>query len=104
MRTDWLIWQRIHKKRKADIAFSGSRAAKIRGHIARLQDKNTPRTLSWLGVKYVIVHLEDMKRSETLDIVGELPDFGKQRGLRSVKTFEDAKVYEVTAKPLEPVF
>jgi len=102
VRTDWLVWQRIHKKRKFEGAFHGAYAGKFRKHISKLQDGNTPRILSWLGVKYAIVHIEDMKKSETVNIVGILPDFGKQRGLKLVEKFEDALVYEVKAKPLKP--
>jgi hypothetical protein len=101
LRTDWLIWQRIHKKRKVDGALPGTRAEELRSHILKLQDRNTPSFLCWVGVKYVLVHREGMKRSEALDIVGQIPDFDKQRGLKLIEQFGDIVIYEVTAKPLK---
>jgi len=101
MHTGWLIWQRIHKKRKIDGAFTGSKAGKIRKYILRLQDRDTPRILAWLGVKYAIVHKNDMLKSESLDVIGILPDFDRQKGLELIGEFKDIEVYEVTAKPLE---
>jgi len=103
-RGDWLIWQRIHGKRTADVAPHGSYSSRFRKDIFKLQDANTPGILKWLGVKYAIVHLDDMKESESLDIVGILPNFNKQEGLKLVKRFKESniEIYEVTAKPINP--
>ena len=45
-----------------------------------------------------------MKESESLDIVGILPNFNKQEGLKLVKRFKESniEIYEVTAKPINP--
>jgi hypothetical protein len=102
IRSDRLIWQRLHQKGTVDGAFPGSRAAPFKKHILRLQDRKTPRILRWLGVKYVLVHTEEMEKSETLDIVGVVPDFARHPGLSLVKKFDAVDVYEVTARPLQP--
>jgi len=98
----YLFFQRVHGKPLVNGAVEGTDAYAIKQKILKLEDPLTPNILSWLSVKYIVLHPEEMKKSETLDIIGVLPDFGKKKGLRLIRKFDDAEIYEVTARPVKP--
>ncbi|MFH1202701.1 MAG: hypothetical protein V1674_07485 [Candidatus Omnitrophota bacterium] len=99
---DYLLYQRIHQKRLINGAVPGTYAFKIRDKILRITDPGVPSALSWLGVKYVILHLEVYKSGMdrlASDVIGEVPDLKKFNGFKLVRQFKDTEVYEITAKP-----
>ena len=100
----YLFYQRIHRKKMINGAWIGTPAYKFKQKIRRIQDPQTPGILSYLEAKYVIIHKDELLKSEDLDIIGVMPDLSKQSGLRVVTRFEDVDVYEVIAKPIKPKF
>ncbi len=99
---EYLFWQRIHQKRLVNGAQPGTYADKVRKEIVDILKPETPGILSYLGAKYVIFHPDKYLKSEDVPVIGEVPDVSKQGGLKLVKTFEEARVYEVIARPQRP--
>ncbi len=99
---EYLFWQRIHQKRLVNGALPGTHADKVRKEIVDILDPKTPGILKHLGAKYVIFHPEKYATSNEVAIIGEIPDIKKQPGLRLIKSFPEAEVYEVMAPPIEP--
>ena len=99
---EYLFWQRIHQKRLVNGALSGTYADKVRKEIVDILKPETLGILSYLGAKYVILHPEKYLKSEDVPVIGEVPDVSKQKGLRLIKTFEEAQIYEVVARPQRP--
>lgn len=100
--SDCLFYQRMHKKRLINGALPGSHADKVRKSVTNILDPKTPGVLNYLGAKYVIFHPERHLRSEDVEIIGAVPDISKQKGLRLIKDFEEARVYKIVAEPIEP--
>ncbi len=96
----YLFYQRIHQKRLINGALPGSQADRIHKRVINILDPETPGILRHLGAKYVIFHPEEYLKSEGIEIIGELPDFSQQKGLKLVRTFDDAQVYAITAEPI----
>ncbi len=99
---EYLFWQRIHQKRLVNGALPGTYADEVRKEIVDILKPETPGILRYLGAKYIIFHPDKYLESEDVPVIGEVPDVSKQKGLRLVKTFADAQVYEVIAEPLRP--
>ncbi len=99
---EYLFWQRIHQKRLVNGAQPGTYADEVRKEIVDILKPKTPGILSYLGARYVIFHPDKYLKSEDVPVIGEVPDVGKQKGLKLVKTFEEARVYEVIAEPIKP--
>ncbi|MBA7669060.1 hypothetical protein ES703_77187 [subsurface metagenome] len=99
---EYLFWQRIHQKRMVNGALPGTYADEVRKEIVDILKPETPGILKYLGARYVILHPDKYLKSEDVPVIGEVPDVSKQRGLRLIKTFEEARVYEVIAGPLKP--
>ncbi|GAH54652.1 unnamed protein product, partial [marine sediment metagenome] len=99
---EYLFWQRIHQKRLVNGALPGTHADKVRKEIVDILDPKTPGILKHLGTKYVIFHPGKYAQSDEVKIIGEIPDVQKQLGLRRVKSFPGARVYEVIAPPIKP--
>lgn len=89
---EYLFYQRIHGKRLFNGADAGTRADQIRQEIEDISRPEAPGTLSYLKVKYVIVHY------------GSYPKAGRPRvnnsGLKPIKQIGDTVVYLVTARPI----
>ena len=100
---EYLFWQRIHQRRLVNGAQSGTYADEVRKEIVDILKPETPGILSYLGTKYVILHPDKYLKSEDVPVIGEVPDVGKQKGLKLIKTFKKAQVYEIIAEPMEPV-
>jgi len=88
--------QTIHGKRIANGALVGAPAFQIKEKLLRLEDPATVDLLAALGVRYILVHREEMRRSSSLDVIGALPDFGGMRGLRHLNRYGDIDLYELT--------
>lgn len=92
---DYLFYQRVHEKKMVNAINSDdeviNRASSYLGNVA---DPNVPPILSYLGVKYVIVHTDLYRGNE-----GGIPRIRSGQGLVFVKSFPGALVYEVKAKP-----
>ncbi len=102
---DYLFYQRVHQKRLINGAWQGTYAFKVRQKIVNILDPQTPGILSYLGAKYVLVHLDkylDAREGQGVDIIGEVPDLSRQLGLKLLKKFDNVEVYKVKAKPIEP--
>jgi len=97
---EYLFWQRIHRKRLINGAFSGALKSETKGSIANISDSKTPGILSQLGVRYVILHPEKYLESKEVEIIGLIPDLEKEPSPRLVKTFPKARVYEIPPKGL----
>jgi hypothetical protein len=99
---DYLFYQRIHQKKIVNGAIPGTEACKVIQKTAKITDVDTPHLLKDLGVKYAIVHLARYKEGndeKAVDVVGEIPDLSKMRGLRLVEKFDDDEVYEIVTNP-----
>jgi len=99
---EYFFWQRIHQKRLVNGAQPGTYADEVRKEIVDILKPETPGILKHLGARYVILHPDKYLKSEDVPVIGEVPDVSKQRGLKLVKTFEEAQVYEVIAEPVKP--
>lgn len=99
---DYLLYQRCHQKAIVNGAKPGTYAYEIKKKITRITDADTPRILSALGAKYVILHLGEYlqgNNKEAVDIVGEIPDLTKSEGLRFINKFEQDELYEIVVLP-----
>lgn len=89
---EYLFYQRIHGKRLFNGADAGTRAEQIRQEIEDISRPEAPGILSYLKVKYVIVHY------------GSYPKGGRPRvsssGLKPIKQMGETVVYVVTARPI----
>jgi hypothetical protein len=97
---DYLLYQRIHKKRLLDGAKPGTEADSIKQKLFKITDPGVSEVLKGLGVKYVILHLKRYKdgtNKRAVDVVGEIPDLSRTEALRLVKEFGEDVVYEVVA-------
>ncbi|MBU4310605.1 hypothetical protein KKD34_03385 [bacterium] len=99
---EYFFWQRIHQKRLVNGALSGTYADKVSKEIVDILKPKTPGILKYLGAKYVIFHPDKYLESEDVPVIGEVPDVSRQRGLKLVKTFKKARVYEIVAEPVRP--
>lgn len=99
---EYLFWQRIHQKKLVNGARPGTYADQVRKKIVDILKPETPGILKYLGAKYVILHPAKYLESEDAPVIGEVPDISKQKGLKLVKAFDDARVYTITAEPIEP--
>ncbi len=99
---EYFFWQRIHQKRLVNGAQPGTYADEVRKEIIDILKPETPGILKYLGTRYIIFHPDKYLKSEDVPVIGEVPDVSKQRGLKLIKTFEDAGVYEVVVEPIKP--
>jgi hypothetical protein len=99
---EYLFWQRIHQKRLVNGALPHTYADEVRKEIVDILRPETPGVLKYLGAKYVILHPDKYLKSEDVPVIGEVPDVSKQKGLKLIRTFEEARVYEVIAEPVRP--
>jgi hypothetical protein len=88
----YMFYQRIHRKKLAD----PSQIPPIDGkdYLYNLLRPGVSNVLSYLGVKYVIVHTNEYRGEG-----GSVVTLTEEHGLRLAKTFPDTLVYEVAAKP-----
>ncbi|MEI6631164.1 MAG: hypothetical protein WCL25_00940 [bacterium] len=112
------FYQTRHEKRIINGTIPGTYANAIAMKIARLSEADTAGNLSWLGVKYVLVHREGYLNTELAEDAEELSkipnntmlklvkSFSPEQGLKDGSFFTQAQgqidIYEVRAAPLEP--
>ena len=97
--SEYLFYQRIHKKRLANGAVVGSNADKTRQNLVELEDSDIAVKLRKLGVKYIIVHRNIYKE-------GMIPDkmkryYGGPNAEISKIKYNYGKVPEITASGLK---
>lgn len=59
--------------------------------------------MKFIGVKYVILHLNRYRSGEdkdAVDIIGEIPDLKNNPDFKLAIEFPDEQVFEVIAKPI----
>ncbi len=94
---DYMFNQRIHSKRLVNGASPYSKAEEWRILLSDISDPGVPALLSYLKVKYVIFHPDKYRvKKEKIPNVAE-------SGLKPVETFNNIRVYEVTAEPAKLV-
>ena len=101
---DYLLYQRVHQKAILNGARPATKAYTIKKKIAKIVDPKAPQILKGLGIKYVVIHLNEYRQGnseEAVDVIGEIPDFSKLKGLKLVKQFGEDEVYEIIAKELK---
>lgn len=100
---DYLFYQRIHQKRIINGAKPGTKASLIKQGIFKIADSKTPQILSSLGVKYVILHLDRYREGtnkKAVEIIGDVPNLSRAKGLKLVKKFGVTEIYEVVSEPI----
>ncbi|MDD5005782.1 MAG: hypothetical protein PHS93_04685 [Candidatus Omnitrophica bacterium] len=97
---DNILYQRFHRKAIIEGSEPGTLGSEIKKSILRITDPATPKILSALGVKYVILHLNDYlagNNKEAIDVVGETPDLSKSKDFKFINKFDNDEVYEIVA-------
>jgi len=101
MEYDYIFYQRIHQRPLINGASIGTKGYKIKEKIIDLKSPTTAGILRYLGAKYVIVHLDKYKGYKFAEVIGEAPDFTRQKGLKLIKKFDNTEIYEIIAEPIE---
>jgi len=112
------FFQTKHEKKMINGTIPGTQPNQIAKAIARLSDSKTAETLSWMKVKYVLVHKEEYLKTELIEDKNELDKIPQNKGLKLMISFPlqecpqtdtvcvrktgPIDVYEVTASPVEP--
>ena len=70
----------------------------------RLTAPKTSGLLSWMGVSYVLVHIDAYERSNDVEFVNERRKIVARdiNGLKFIKQMGDVDVYRVVAEPVVP--
>ena len=88
--SDWLFWQRVHRKRLFNGAPVGSLPDAVRSGLEGIADPVTVPALAALGVRYVVVNRA---------AYGESPPPLRIKGLKRIGGDAGQVVYQVTARP-----
>lgn len=112
------FYQTEHEKRIVNGTIPGTFANRIAEAITRLSEPRTAESLKWMGVKYVLVHTEDYKKTGLIEWREELNKIPQNPGLKFVKSFPSQNcprkdimcvretgpvdVYEVVAQSVKP--
>lgn len=96
------FYQTKHHKKMINGTVPGTIANRISCSLLDIGDYKTAGGLRWLGVKYVLVHLNSYRANENVQARKTLENVGKNKGLQLVKATADIDVYEVIAKPVSP--
>jgi len=96
--------QTIHEKKIINGTIPGTHANAVTRTIWKLSDPATAGVLSWMGVKYVLVHSGSYEASNDAELLNELDKIraGGMKGLKFIRDFDNIDVYEVVAKPVRP--
>ncbi|MFH1848400.1 MAG: hypothetical protein ABH825_04200, partial [Candidatus Omnitrophota bacterium] len=91
--------QTIHEKKMINGATPGTNGGRLLNMVSRLSSPDTAGTLSWAGVKYVIVHRGPYDNIAEPEMSGELRMIGGRRirGLEFMGDFDGVDVYKVNA-------
>lgn len=98
----YLFSQRYHRKRLINGIIPGSEASAVWKKIVDVNAEQTAGILRFLGAKYLVVHEDKYSNYEGGVILGQVPDLSSNTGYALVKDFGDKKVYEITAKAIDP--
>lgn len=98
----YMYYQTIHNKSLINGTTPGTFANTVAQKNTKLSELPTAAKLKFMGAKYAIVHINDYESSGSKEDLDELNRIRKNRGLKLVKEFDDALVYEIIAKPKEP--
>jgi len=112
------FYQTEHEKKIINGSIPGTRANRIAKAITKLSELRTAQVLSWLGVRYVIVHRDDYLNTELIEDRDELNTINHNPGLKFLKSFSSQRcgpaemirtqeagpidVYKVSAGALDP--
>lgn len=88
----YLFYQRIHKRKMVNGAPEGSIGDAFRRECMDITKLKTLRLLAYLGAKYIIVHKDGYRKDE-------LDKIRAGGGVKLIKDFEDASVFELTVLP-----
>jgi len=96
--------QTIHQKRMINGSNPGTHANKVANSIWKLSEPKNVEALSWMEVKYVLVHLDIYEKSNDIETLDEVKKLRTRRikNLRFIKSFDSVDVYEITAEPKKP--
>jgi hypothetical protein len=96
--------QTIHEKKIINGTIPGTYANEVAKAIWKLSEPRTVGILSWMKVKYALVHKNAYESNNDINLLDELEKLKAKKieGLRFIRNFEDVDVYEVTARPMEP--
>ncbi|MCG2711488.1 MAG: DUF3108 domain-containing protein [Candidatus Omnitrophica bacterium] len=98
----YLFCQRYHGKRLVNGVILGAESESIRKKIVDLNADKTPGILKFLGVKYLVLHEDKYSNYEGGMILGQIPDLKSNRGYVLAADFGNKKIYEITAKAVDP--
>lgn len=91
--SEYLFYQRIHKKRLINGAVGDIRAEEFRQKVLDISNADTPKILSQKKVKYVVVHNEKFQPPDRPNINSPV--------LEKTKQFGDTVIYKIENKPAE---
>jgi hypothetical protein len=100
---DYGFNQRYHLKKMINGAIPGAPGWELKKKIAKISSSETAGILKFIGVKYVILHLNRYRSGEdkdAVDIIGEIPDLKNNPDFKLAIEFPDEQVFEVIAKPI----
>lgn len=97
--------QTIHEKKIINGTMPGTYANKVAKTMWELSEPRTAGILSWMKLKYVLVHLGSYEKDNNVEIATELQKIKTRKieGLKFIRSFENVDVYEITARPKEPI-
>lgn len=110
----YLFYQRMHQKKMINGAQRNTIAHYFKERIYNLSDPNVPVLLSYLQVKYILIHKDIYKDGQmpyairkyhnpTMDLFpkeynnGNVPDLNGNSGFKLIRRFNDTDVYEVVS-------
>lgn len=95
--------QTIHEKKMINGTIPGTYANKVAKGIWRLSEPRTVGQLSWMKVRYALVHRGSYERSGDIELLDELEKLKTRNlsGLKFIKGLDDVDVYEIIATPRE---
>ncbi len=91
IQSEYQFYQRIHQKKMANGALSGSRGDRIRSSVVDVSNSSTYDMLNQLGVDYAVIHRQKYRKE-----FGQIPKIASGR-LILEKDFGDDAVYRVIA-------
>ncbi len=100
------FYQTVHEKKIINGTIPGTYANKFAKTITELSKPNTAGVLKWMGVKYVLVHIQDYLNTELIEDRNELEKIPKNPGLKLVRSFlvqECPKKYIMCVQKTGPI-
>ncbi|MFH2138274.1 MAG: DUF3108 domain-containing protein [Candidatus Omnitrophota bacterium] len=98
----YLFNQRVHHKSMINGAVPGTYAYEVMEKIVDVNAEKTAGILGFLGAKYLVMHEDKYTNYDGGVILGQIPDLSSNTGYVLVKDFGNKKIYEITAKVVDP--